>query len=153
DTFASHANGVTVKAMRGQTALDAQGIAFVGADGIWSAARSALHETAPPRFAHRTAWRATVAAETVPSWMREAAVTLRLGHKTHLVHYPGRGGQAINIVGIAPDRWNEQGWSAPSTPAEVKARFPAAKWSRHARDLLGIPEHWTKWALAEREVP
>ena len=153
DTFASHANGVTVKAMRGQTALDAQGIAFVGADGIWSAARGALHDAAPPRFAHRTAWRATVAAETVASWMREPAVTLWLGHKTHLVHYPVRGGQAINIVAIAPDRWDEQGWSASSTPAEVKERFPAAKWSRHARDLLGVPEHWTKWALAERDVP
>jgi salicylate hydroxylase len=26
------------------------------------------------------------------------------------------------------------------------------RWSRHARDLIGIPERWSKWALAERPV-
>jgi salicylate hydroxylase len=153
ETFASHSNGVTVKAMRGQAAVDAQGIAFVGADGIWSSARAALHEAEAPKFAHRVAWRATVAAENAPPEMREPVITLWLGHKTHLVHYPVRAGQAINIVAIAADRWNEPGWSVPSTPAEVMARFSAKQWSRHARDLLGMPEQWQKWALVERAVP
>ncbi|MGZ3410267.1 MAG: FAD-dependent monooxygenase [Xanthobacteraceae bacterium] len=152
ETFASHTNGVTVKAMRGPAAVDAQGIAFIAADGIWSVARGALDEAEPPKFVHRVAWRATVAAETVLPWMREPEITLWLGHKTHLVHYPVRAGQEVNIVAIAADRWSEPGWSAPSEPDEVMEMFDPKRWSRHARDLIGMPEQWLKWALAERPV-
>jgi len=153
DTFASHANGVTVKAMREHVAVDAQGVAYIGADGIWSVTRTTLFEEKPPKFSGRVAWRATIAADTAPPSMRASEINLWLGHKTHLVHYPVRSGQAINIVAIAAGAWNETGWSAPSTPDEVLAEFPAGQWSRHARDLLGTPEHWLKWALAETAVP
>jgi salicylate hydroxylase len=153
ETFAAHANGVTVKAMRGPVAVDAQGIAFIGADGIWSAARTALDANDEPvKFVHRVAWRAAVPAEAVLPWMREPEIILWLGDKTHLVHYPVRAGQEINIVAIAAGTWNEPGWTAPSEPAEVLERFRPARWSRHARDLIGIPERWSKWALAERPV-
>ena len=60
-----------------------------------------LDEAEPPKFVQRVAWRATVASETVSPWMREPEITLWLGHKTHLVHYPVRAGQEINIVAIA----------------------------------------------------
>jgi salicylate hydroxylase len=153
ETFASHATGVTVKAVHGQAAFDAQGLAYVGADGIWSTTRTLLLEAKPPRFSGRVAWRATIAADTAPPAMRAPEINLWLGHKTHLVHYPVRGGQEINIVAIAADTWNDTGWSAPSTPEEVLAKFPAGRWSRHARDLLGMPAQWQKWALAENPVP
>ena len=42
---------------------DEQGIALVGADGLWSTLRARLGDRRPPRFAHRTAWRAIVPAE------------------------------------------------------------------------------------------
>ena len=153
ETFASHSNGVIVKAMRGTTAVDAQGVGYVGADGIWSATRTFLLETKPPKFAGRVAWRATVATDTAPPSMRAPEINLWLGHEKHLVHYPVHNGHAINIVAIAAGTWNETGWSAPGTPEEVLAQFPAGHWSRHARDLLGMPEHWHKWALAHAPVP
>jgi salicylate hydroxylase len=153
DTLASHSNGVTVKAMRGQTAVDAQGLAYIGADGIWSVTRTTLFDAKPPQFSGRVAWRATIATDTAPPQMRAPEINLWLGHKTHLVHYPVRSGQAINIVAIAAGTWNETGWSAPGSPDEVLAQFPAGRWSRHARDLLGMPEQWQKWALAQAPVP
>ena len=58
-----------------------------------------------------------------------------------------------DVVAIGADPWHEPGWSTPATPEDVLARFPAGKWSRHVRDLMGIPEQWMKWALAERPVP
>lgn len=149
-TFASHANGVTVKAMRGLAPVDAQGAAFIGADGLWSAVRDGLGTSPPPRFARRVAWRALVPADMAPPEMRAPAVTMWLGARSHLVHYPVQGGRSINVVAIATDPWNEPGWSAASAPREVMARFPATQWSRFARDLLGIPERWQKWALFER---
>lgn len=153
ETFATHTNGVTVKALRKQNAVDAQGSAFIGADGLWSVVRAGLGDTAPPRFVRRVAWRAMVPADMAPPQMRTAEVTLWLGRKSHIAHYPVQGGQTINVVAIAADGWNEPGWSTEAKPSEVMARFPAGRWSRHIRDLLGIPERWMKWALAERPIP
>lgn len=153
ETFASHPNGVTVKALRRDNAVDAQGSVFIGADGLWSAVRAGLGDTEPPRFARRVAWRAMAPADMAPPQMRNHEVTLWLAGRGHIVHYPVRGGQMINIVAIASDDWKEPGWSTEAKPADVLARFPAGQWSRHLRDLLGIPERWMKWALAERPVP
>jgi salicylate hydroxylase len=153
ETFATHTNGVTVKALRKQSAVDAQGSAFIGADGMWSVVRSGLGDTTAPRFARRVAWRAMVPSDMAPPQMRTAEVTLWLGRKSHIVHYPVQAGQTINVVAIAADSWNEPGWSTEAKPSEVMARFPAGRWSRHVRDLLGIPERWMKWALAERPIP
>lgn len=150
ETFATHANGVTVKAMRGPSAVDAQGVALIGADGIWSTVRSGLAGPAKPKFAKRVAWRALVPADMVAPAMREHEITLWLGRKGHIAHYPVQSGRTINVVAIAADTWTDTGWSTQSTPAEVMAKFPSGVWSRHVRDLLGIPEHWLKWALAER---
>jgi salicylate hydroxylase len=152
-TFASHANGVTVKAMRGLTSVDATGMAFVGADGLWSNVRRELGDTEPPRFAKRVAWRAVVPAAMAPADMRAPLISLWLARRAHLVHYPVQAGRLINIVAIASDGWTAENWSTDAAPAEVMARFPSGTWSRHARDLLGIPARWQKWALQERPLP
>lgn len=153
ETFASHPNGVTVKALRRNSAVDAQGSAFIGADGLWSVVRAGLGDTEPPRFAKRVAWRAMVPADMVPPQFRAPEVTMWLGRRGHIVHYPVQAGQTINIVAIAADDWKEPGWSTETKPSEVLERFPAGRWSRHVRDLLGIPERWMKWALADRSIP
>jgi salicylate hydroxylase len=153
ETFASHSNGVTVKAMRGPSAVDAQGAALIGADGIWSIVRNGIEEPTPPKFAKRVAWRALVPAEMAAPAMRAHEITLWLGRKGHIAHYPVQSGRTINVVAIAADTWTDTGWSTESTPAELMARFPSGVWSRHVRDLLGIPERWLKWALAERAAP
>ena len=153
ETFASHPNGVTVKALRRNSAVDAQGSAFIGADGLWSVVRAGLGDSEPPRFARRVAWRAMVPADMAPPQMRTNEITLWLGKRAHIVHYPVQAGQTINVVAIAADDWKEPGWSTEAKPSEVLARFPAGRWSRHVRDLLGIPERWMKWALADRPIP
>ena len=153
ETFATHSNGVTVKAMRGQSAVDAQGVGLIGADGIWSMVRNGIEGATPLKFAKRVAWRALVPAEMASPAMREPEISLWLGRKGHIAHYPVQSGRTINIVAIAADTWTDTGWSTQSTPSEVMAKFPAGVWSRHVRDLLGIPERWLKWALAERPQP
>jgi salicylate hydroxylase len=154
ETFASHPNGVTVKAMRGPSAVDAQGVALIGADGIWSTVRNGLEdEASPPKFARRVAYRALVPADMAPPWMRAPEITLWLGRKGHVAHYPVQSGRTINVVAIAADTWTDKGWSTEAHPNEVMERFPLGGWSRHVRDLLGIPERWLKWALAERKAP
>ena len=92
EDFAAHVNGVTVQGRRGQQVVDERGVALIGADGIWSSVGAQLRRQRRPRFAHRTAWRALVPAESVPAEFREPLVHLWLGLDAHLVHYPVKGG-------------------------------------------------------------
>ena len=152
DDFATHVNGITVQAKRGRTVIDERGIALIGADGIWSTIAARLGQR-PPRFRHRTAWRALIPAEAVPPEFRAPVVHLWLGLDAHLVHYPVKAGRLINMVGIVHDEWNETGWSAAGDRAEILRHFARWSWSDKARDLIAIPDRWLKWALYDRKTP
>ena len=146
EDFAEHGNGLSVACRRGATAADEQGLALIGADGLWSALRTRLGHQATPEFRHRTAWRALVPAETVADEFREPMVRLWLGRNAHLVHYPVKAGTLINIVAIVGDADAKPGWSAEGARDEIAARFGWG-WSRDARALIALPDRWLKWAL------
>jgi salicylate hydroxylase len=150
EDFAVHGNGVTVAALAQQGSLEQRGVALVAADGLWSTLRRRLGHRDAPRFARHAAWRALVPAAAVPADFRTPAVNLWLGRLAHLVHYPVRGGDLVNVVAIARDDWREEGWSAPGERAEVLARYPAGLWPAAARAVLAAPEQWQKWALYDR---
>ena len=167
EKFEFDADGVTVHAMHNRASMDGNGgtsfqthgIALIGADGLSSmvhfelAAKSRLslrrHEQ--PRYSNRTAWRATIPYTAAPADFREAIVHLWLGRNAHLVHYPVKGGTAINIVAIAGDRRDRANWAAQeATPDEVLTHYPRNDWSKAARDLLAAPELWLRWPLFDR---
>jgi salicylate hydroxylase len=125
------------------------------ADGLWSQAPAQLGFKAPPRFAGRTAWRALLPATAVAAEYREPLVALWLGPDAHLVHYPVKDGQLINIVVITTDRGHTQssgsrGWSEPGSRTDLLALLPASHWAPQARALVGLPEAWLKWPLYDR---
>ncbi|MFN3658094.1 MAG: FAD-dependent monooxygenase [Pseudolabrys sp.] len=153
EDFATHSKGVSVLGRSGRQVSDERGIALIGADGIWSSVSGRLGKQRPPRFAHRTAWRALALAEDVPAEFRAPFVHLWLGQDAHLVHYPVKGGRLINIVGIVNDEWQEKGWSAAGAREEVLRHFARWAWSEKVRGLLAIPQRWLKWALYERRTP
>ena len=148
EDFAVHQHGLTVEARDAQGLRDEQGIALIGADGLWSTLRTRLGERRAPRFARRTAWRAVVPAARLTDEFREQVTGLWLGRNAHLVHYPVKGGREINIVAIVRDDWHEPGWSAPGRQGELAARF--AGFAPQARALIAVPERWQKWALFDR---
>jgi salicylate hydroxylase len=150
EDFAAHAEGVSVTARRQSEAVDERGDALIGADGIWSNVRQHSSGGSPARFAHRTAWRALIPADDVRPEFCTALVHLWLGHQGHLVHYPVKSGQIINVVCVVHDEWNETGWSAPGDRDEILRRFARSTWCGTARDLIAAPKSWQKWALYER---
>jgi salicylate hydroxylase len=147
EDFALHQHGLTVQT-RGDHALDEQGIALIGADGVWSSLRAPMGDRSLPAFAHRTAWRATVPAAQLTEEFRAPVTGLWLGRDAHLVHYPIKGGAMVNIVAIIRDDWNESGWSAPGRFGDLAPRF--GSFAPEARALLAMPERWQKWALFDR---
>ncbi len=152
EDFAAHVKGVSVLGKHQKQVFDERGIALIGADGIWSNVAHRLKQR-PARFSHRTAWRALVPADDVAAEFRRPFVHLWLGLDGHLVHYPVKGGQLINIVGIVRDEWKETGWSAPGERDGILRHFARWAWADAARDLIATPKRWLKWALYERKSP
>jgi salicylate hydroxylase len=150
ENYALHDGGVAVQCRMGLESIAMRGAALVGADGLWSTTRARIDGKAAPRFGRRSAWRALVPAELVPSEFRAATVHLWLGREGHLVHYPVKAGAMINIVAIVDDRWEGQGWSETGLRDELLARFEQREWHASARALLNIPDRWLKWALYDR---
>jgi salicylate hydroxylase len=137
--------GVTVAGRAGHVMIQERGIALVGADGLWSAVRKSLGHAATPRFRRRTAWRATLPADAVASEWRKPVTTLWLGPGGHVVHYPVKGGRAVNIVAIVRDGAEIRGWSAEGSREALLARF--VRWAPAARAVLEAPPSWQTWSL------
>jgi salicylate hydroxylase len=150
EDFAVREDGVAVMARCNGKLIEEHGSALIGADGLWSNVRDRLGHRDAPRFAHHTAWRALVPAAAVAAEFSRPAVNLWLGQNAHLVHYPVKGGQLVNVVAILRDEWREPGWSAPGASADILGRFSADTWSASARALLGAAQQWQKWALYDR---
>jgi salicylate hydroxylase len=144
--YAVHANGLSVACRRGTATADEQGIALVGADGLWSQLRSRLGYP-EPQFRQRTAWRALIPADDVARQFATPEVQLWLGQNAHVVNYPVRGGTLINVVAIVDDTWAEPGWSANGEREELLAHFSPWNWAEPVRDFLSVPKRWMKWAL------
>jgi salicylate hydroxylase len=121
------------------------GHALIGADGLWSAVRESLGHKGPPQFAGRTAWRATLPSDGLERWLREPAVHLWLGRKSHLVHYPVQAGGAINVVAITESDEQNQDWNGAGTREMLAPRF--AKWAAPARAIVEAPDEWRTWSL------
>ncbi len=148
EDFAVHRHGITVQARTAPGARDEQGIALIGADGLWSTLRARLGDPSQPRFARRTAWRAVLPAAGVSPAFRELVTGLWLGRDAHLVHYPVRGGREINVVAVVRDDWQQAGWTAAGKPDEIAAHFE--RFAPDARALIAAPARWQKWALFDR---
>jgi salicylate hydroxylase len=148
EDYALHANGVTVHLRTARGADEEHGMALIAADGLWSTIRARFGDRRPPRFAHRTAWRAMLPSRVLVSEFREPAVSLWLGPDAHLVLYPVKGGDAINLVAIVRDEWQQPGWSAPGMHQDLLAHF--AGWLPLVQNLLALPDRWLKWALCDR---
>lgn len=119
----------------------------VGADGIHSRTRPVLNGQDSAAFTGQVAWRATVpnAVDHPP------AAVVTMGPGRHLVSYPLRGGDLVNLVAVEErDAWAAEGWALPDDPANLRAAF--ARFGGAARDLIDAVEYPTLWGLHRHPV-
>jgi salicylate hydroxylase len=158
-SVASDAQAASIGVKRGAVSLRETGEAVVGADGLRSLVRARLGrgEADAPRFSYRVAFRASVEAEWVAPRWRDNEVTLRLGPRAHLVHYPLRGGSIVNLVAVIESSWRgavasvgagDDPWDGEADREALDRAF--RDWSADARDLIAAPKRWRAWPLMLR---
>lgn len=121
----------------------------VAADGLRSRLRAHL-DPAPLRPGQAAAWRALVPTEAVPEALRGPATGLWLGRGRHVVHYPVRDGQFLNVVAVVPEAVSDEGWGRLGEPAVLRGHLRGC--AGPLRDLLSVPDSWLVWSLADRAV-
>lgn len=130
--------------------LSLQASALVGADGLWSAVRHQLLGGEPPRLTGHLAYRALVAQADLPAHLRSDQVTVWLGPRLHVVHYPVRSGQGLNLVAIVHGAKPEQelDWDQAGHTQALMQAMGAVGRDLYER-LASVPA-WRQWALHDR---
>lgn len=130
--------------------LSLQADALVGADGVWSAVRQQLLGDAPARFSGHVAYRALVAQADLPVHLRSDEVTVWMGPRLHVVHYPVRSGQWLNLVAIVQGEQPAQAdvWDSAAHTQALMQAMGSVGTDLHER-LATVPA-WRQWALHDR---
>ena len=112
-------------ALHFEDGASAIGDALIGADGIHSVIRDALHGPDSPEFSGIISWRGVIPMESLPVHLRRHVVTIWVGPGSHVVHYPLRKGELMNFVGIVEnDDWRIESWSSRGVREQLAAAFP-----------------------------
>ena len=119
----------------------------VGADGLHSCLRPVLNRPAAPRFTGQVAWRALVPRQSDAL----AQVQLYMGPGRHLVTYPLRGGQLVNVVAVQERaNWAADGWQYRDDPQNLRRAF--ADFSPDVQELLRSVDNLHLWGLFRHPV-
>ena len=128
--------------------------ALIGADGVWSAVRQQWRGDGPAQFTGHVAYRALLPQADLPLHLRSQEVTVWMGPRLHVVHYPVRGGEALNLVAIvqAERPTHSQDWDAAGH-AQALLQAMGARSGAVGKDLMARIEAvsgWRQWALHDR---
>ena len=133
----------------------------VAADGVWSPLRQQLLGDGLPSYTGHIAYRALVAQADLPPHLRSQDVTVWMGAHAHVVSYPVRGGESLNVVCLAEGRLLDddanhlqalQTWNAQKSEAQTLAELHHALQgaSTPLTDLMAACSHWRLWPLCFR---
>ena len=127
--------------------------ALIGADGLWSTVRQQLLGDGPPRRTGHLAYRALFRQSQLPDRFRTQDVTAWLGPRMHIVHYPVRGGEWLNVVAIVQgqatdDAGSQNDWDRSAGKADLLDALGSA--CSEVQDLVQAIDAWRLWVLYDR---
>ena len=149
-TVDSYAETPEAVVLRTSDGLELQGDALIGADGLWSRVREQMLKDDAPRVTGHLAYRAMVSQGSLPQHLRSQQITAWLGPKLHVVQYPVRGGEWLNVVAIVQGQApaDLQNWDHSGNAAELRAAMAGTCGPLQAL-IEAVPE-WRLWALCDR---
>lgn len=128
----------------------AQADAVVAADGVWSSLRHHVVADGAARPTGHFAYRALALQSSLPAALRRDGVTVWLAPRMHVVAYPVRGGDQLNVVALveAPGRLPAQGWDAMGADTELLQALHGV--CCELRELVDAMPGWGVWSLHDR---
>ena len=121
----------------------------IGADGIHSKIRERLFGPSRPEFTGCVAWRAVVPMQRLPADVATMVSTNWLGPRGHVLHYPIRGGELMNLLAMVErDDWQVESWTVQGSTAELAHDFPG--WHADVQTIIQNVDTPYKWALMVR---
>ena len=146
--YVGYADGVKVQTARHS---DLEADMLIGADGLWSVVRQQMLGDGPPAISGHLAYRALVPQTSLPDKHRSQNVTVWLGPRMHVVHYPVRRGELLNIVVVVHGDIGADEiatWDHGANGADLELTLqgtPAA-----LMGLIRAVQYWRLWPLRDR---
>lgn len=141
----------------GQTVVQSADMAVV-ADGVWSQLRQQLLGDGSVEPTGHLAYRALLRQADLSAHLRSNDVTVWMGPDAHVVHYPVRGGEWLNLVvltegqmqGVTAD--DLQSWNAQQSPEQTEHDLQAALRGACFRlqEIISAATAWRAWPLCGR---
>ncbi|MEI7537348.1 MAG: FAD-dependent monooxygenase [Comamonadaceae bacterium] len=145
--FAQNDSGVKLQTASGR---QVESDLLLGADGLWSRVRQELLDDGVPVATGHLAYRAMVPQKVLPVKLRSQHITAWLGPQLHVVQYPVRGGDWLNVVAVVEGDMvgDIEYWDHGANV--VKLRRSMAQTCGSLRELIHAIEHWRLWGLSIR---
>lgn len=130
----------------------------IGADGIHSRVAQGLFGDREARFTNQICWRIILpmdelraAASLLPTPLDGSEYTGWLGPSGHVLFYPLRGGELLNIFAgrVSKDDWAEENWAVPSGIEEMLTAY--AGWHPGMLHVLSQAREVYKWGIRDRD--
>ncbi len=163
ESFTQTSQAVTLRTRQGPSTIggvayvvanralqEVEGAALIAADGLWSGVRAQLLGDGPPRLTGHLAYRALLPQSSLPVRLRSPQITIWLGPGLHVVQYPVRRGEGLNVVGIVHGSidGDAQSWDHSSNAADLRAALVGTCAPLQAL-MEAVPE-WRLWVLHDR---
>ncbi len=154
-------DAVTIDVMQGGQSQQHRADMAVAADGVWSPLRQQLLRDGLPMFTGHMAYRALVAQADLPAHLRSQDVSVWMGSQAHVVSYPVRGGDYLNVVCLAEGRLLDddannlhalQTWHVQKSEAQTLLELHHALRGACTAltDLMNACSDWRLWPLCGR---
>jgi len=122
---------------------------LIASDGVHSILREKLLGEDKAQFTGLLAWRGLVPVQTISTHLQAQVGTNWVGPGAHVITYPVRGGQLMNVVGIIEkEGWQGESWTERGTHEELLQDF--GHWHDDVCELMRKIEQPFKWALLGR---